>query len=66
VLILLRRRNRAAILPLAIVLVYTFMHTLFAGYTKYRIPLDNLMAIFAGVTIVALWDLLRGRRGPKS
>ncbi|MFH1078251.1 MAG: glycosyltransferase [Patescibacteria group bacterium] len=66
VFLLLRRRNREAVLLLAIVLVYTFMHTLFAGYTKYRIPLDNLMAIFAGAALVALWDFIRGRRGPKS
>ena len=58
----IRKRKKEAFLPLAIILVYTVMHSFFAGYTKYRIPLDNLMAIYAGWTIVAVWDWLSGRR----
>jgi len=58
----LRKRDRAVLLPIAIILVYTALHTFFAGYTKYRIPLDNLLAIYAGLVIVMAWDKLRGRK----
>lgn len=57
----IRRRDKNVWLPFAILLVYTVLHTFFAGYTKYRIPLDNLLAIYAGWTIVMLWDRLRGK-----
>lgn len=55
-IIMLRRRDKRVWLPITILVVYTLMHTLFAGYTKYRVPLDNLMAMYAGLTIVAIWD----------
>lgn len=51
------RRDRRAWLPLIILLVYTVMHTLFAGYTKYRIPLDFLLAPYAVWTLLALWRI---------
>ncbi len=59
---LFRRRDRNAWLPFIILLVYTALHTMFAGYTKYRIPLDNLVAIYAGWTILAIWHRLRGQK----
>lgn len=55
-----KRRDRRVWLPLIIILTYTFMHTWFAGYTKYRIPLDNLMVIYAGWTIIRVFDWIRG------
>ncbi len=55
-----RRRGKDVWLPLAILIVYTLMHTFFAGYTKYRIPLDNLLAIYAGYTLIYFWDRIRG------
>lgn len=58
---LIRRRDLRALLPLSILLVYTFMHGLFAPYTKYRIPIDNLMAVYAGYVIILFWDRLRRR-----
>lgn len=57
----LRRRNKNVVLPIILLVVYSMMHTFFAGYTKYRIPLDNLLAIYAGWTIVIVWDAVRGR-----
>lgn len=60
ILFALRRRDRRVWLPIAILLVYTLLHMQFAGYTKYRIPLDQLMAIYAGWTLVAAWDWFRG------
>ncbi len=57
----LRRRDRRVWVPLVIFLIYTFLHTFFAGYTKYRMPLDNLLAVYAGWVIVRLWDFGRGK-----
>ena len=57
----LRRRDKNVWLPLGIVIVYTLLHTLIAGYTKYRIPLDNLMAVYAGWVLVMIWDAIRGK-----
>lgn len=64
-LVAMRRKKREAFLILIILCVYSLLHTFFAGYTKYRMPLDNLLAPFAGWTIVAIWDKLRGKRGPR-
>ncbi|MFA5935807.1 MAG: glycosyltransferase [Patescibacteria group bacterium] len=61
ILYAVRRRDKNVWLPIAILVIYTVLHTFFAGYTKYRIPLDNLLAIYAGWTIVKLWDRLRGK-----
>lgn len=57
----IRRRDKNVWLPISIISVYTLLHTVIAGYTKYRIPLDNLMAVYAGWVIVALWDRIRGK-----
>ncbi len=46
---------------LIIMAVYTFMHSFFAGYTKYRIPLDNLMAVIASLGVIAVWDFVVSR-----
>ena len=56
------KRDKLVWLPLIILSVYTLMHTFFAGYTKYRIPLDNFMALYAGSVLIILWDWLRGVR----
>ncbi|MBI4138639.1 glycosyltransferase [Candidatus Uhrbacteria bacterium] len=58
----LRRRDKNVWLSLIVIGAYTLLHSFFAGYTKYRIPLDHLMAAYAGWTIVALWDSLRHKR----
>lgn len=61
-----KKRLLGRIAPLLIVMaVYTFMHSFFAGYTKYRIPLDNLMAILAAISVIPLWDLLRSKWNKK-
>jgi glycosyltransferase involved in cell wall biosynthesis/4-amino-4-deoxy-L-arabinose transferase-like glycosyltransferase len=62
ILFALRRRDKNVWLPLSIIIVYTLLHTLIAGYTKYRIPLDNLMAVYAGWVLIALWDKFRGTK----
>jgi glycosyltransferase involved in cell wall biosynthesis/4-amino-4-deoxy-L-arabinose transferase-like glycosyltransferase len=55
------------IAPLLIVfVVYTFMHSFFAGYTKYRIPLDNLLAIPAAISVVACWNAIWKKRSDTS
>ncbi|MBD3251378.1 hypothetical protein GF380_02900 [Candidatus Uhrbacteria bacterium] len=55
-----KKRLLGRIAPLLIVMaVYTLMHSFFAGYTKYRIPLDNLLAVIAAVSMISIWDLLR-------
>lgn len=61
----IRRRDKNVWLPIGVMFVYSVLHTFFAGYTKYRIPLDNLLAAYAGWTIVALWDWLRGTRSTR-
>ncbi len=58
-LLAVRRREQNVWLPFAIILVYTFMHTFFAGYTKYRIPLDNFMAIYAGYTLIYILNRIK-------
>lgn len=63
VIIATRKKRLGYLVPLFIVFaVYTFMHSFFAGYTKYRIPLDNLLAIIAAFPLVALWDAWRKRK----
>lgn len=44
-------------------LVFTLMHAIVAGYTKYRIPLDHLLAPYAAyVVMVALQRLRRAKK----
>jgi hypothetical protein len=51
------------LIPLLIpMVVFSFMHSFFAGYTKYRIPLDNLLVILAAITIVGVWDHVRRKK----
>lgn len=57
----IRRRQKNVWLPIAFLIVYSILHTFFAGYTKYRIPLDNLLAMYAGWTLLATWNRLHGR-----
>ncbi|MCR4278495.1 MAG: glycosyltransferase family 39 protein, partial [bacterium] len=58
--IAVRKRKKDVWLVVLILFVYSAMHTLFAGYTKYRIPLDNLLAIYAGSCLILIWDWFRG------
>jgi len=60
-----RRRDKNVWLPIVFVVVYSMLHTFFAGYTKYRIPLDNLLAMYAGWMLLALVDHVRGRAHSK-
>lgn len=64
VLCALRRREKTVWLPLTLFLVFTFLHSMLAGYTKYRIPLDHLMVAYAGWSLIQIWDWLRGRSFP--
>ena len=58
-----RRKTLWMVIPLLIPLViYTILHSVFAGYTKYRIPLDNLLAVLAAIAVVALWDRVRKKK----
>jgi glycosyltransferase involved in cell wall biosynthesis/4-amino-4-deoxy-L-arabinose transferase-like glycosyltransferase len=60
IIVMKKRKQVMMIVPLLIpFVIYTVMHSFFAGYTKYRIPLDNLIVILAGIALVALWDMLR-------
>jgi hypothetical protein len=61
-----KKRFAYAVPILIIFLVYTGLHSFFAGYTKYRIPLDNLLVILGALTIVAAWDGWRGRKSRNS
>lgn len=52
-----RRKKGGYVLPfLMLFAVYTFMYSQFVGYTKYRIPLDGMIAIFSAIPVVWLWD----------
>lgn len=55
------RKQRYVFLPFILMVVFTLLHALVAGYTKYRIPIDHLLAAYAGWVMVALWDWIRGR-----
>lgn len=59
VLIAIRRRKREAVLIAILLLVYSLMHSLFAGYTKYRIPIDHLLAPFAAWVIIEFIRVMR-------
>ena len=53
--------------PILIVFgIYTLLHSFFAGYTKYRIPLDALLAIIAVYGFVSLIGLLIDKKRAKS
>ena len=54
----MRRKRLGRAAPLLIVMAgYSLSHMMFAGYTKYRIPLDNLTAVLAAVAIIALFGI---------
>ncbi|OGL73259.1 hypothetical protein A3E39_01345 [Candidatus Uhrbacteria bacterium RIFCSPHIGHO2_12_FULL_60_25] len=58
-----RRKMFGVIVPILIVFaVYSALHSIIAGYTKYRIPLDNLLAILAAMALVVIWDRLRRKK----
>lgn len=60
---LIRRKKLGLLIPILMILVaYTFMHTFFAPYTKYRIPLDNIVAVFAALGVIAIVQMLFRRR----
>lgn len=43
-----------------LVVTYSLMHMIFVGYTKYRIPLDHLLAVYAVWIVMAILDWIRG------
>lgn len=62
-----KKKGLGRIAPLLILIaMYSFMHSIFAGYTKYRIPLDSLLAIFTAVSVVSLWDLVMKKSTKKN
>jgi len=63
IVVVVRRKTLGGYVPLLIVLaVYTFMHSIFPGYTKYRVPLDNILFVFGGILVIALFDRYRKRK----
>lgn len=54
--IAIRRGKREPVLIVIILAVYSLLHTLIIGYTKYRIPLDHLLAPFAAYALLALYE----------
>lgn len=62
-----KKKGLGRIAPLLILIaVYSFMHSIFAGYTKYRVPLDSLLAIFTAVSVISIWDLVMKKRTKKN
>lgn len=61
-LICIRRRRRTPWLIVPFLAVFTLLHALVAGYTKYRIPLDHLLAMYAAWSLMVVWDWLRQKR----
>lgn len=65
--LLAKQKRFGRVIPMLILFaIYTFMHSWFAGYTKYRIPLDAFLAILASVSLIAAWDHLGKRLIGKS
>ncbi|MFA5129310.1 MAG: glycosyltransferase [Patescibacteria group bacterium] len=61
--VMIRRKKLGDIAPILIILIgYSFFHSFFAGYTKYRIPLDNLTVVLAAIALVEIWDRMRKNR----
>ncbi len=56
IFVMIKRKNTNAVLVAIICLVYSLMHTLFVGYTKYRMPLDHLLAPFAAWMLLYLYE----------
>ncbi len=52
-------RRRAGAFTLLVIGAYSASHAAGAGYSRVRFPVDPLVAVFAAVAIVALWDRLR-------
>jgi hypothetical protein len=59
ILVWIKRRDTNVWLPVIILTIYSLAHMMFAGYTKYRIPLDNLLAAYAGWVLVWVYDRFR-------
>jgi len=57
----IRRGKREAVLVVIILAVYSLLHMFIAGYTKYRMPLDHLLAPFAAYALF-VWYETRLRR----
>lgn len=61
-----RKKLLGRVAPFLIVMgVYSFMHSFFAGYTKYRIPLDNLLVIIAAIAVVNIGSIIWKKWGSK-
>jgi 4-amino-4-deoxy-L-arabinose transferase-like glycosyltransferase len=60
--VIAKKKRFTFVVPILVIfVVYTLLHSLFAGYTKYRIPLDNLLVILAAIAVIGTWDRLRKR-----
>jgi glycosyltransferase involved in cell wall biosynthesis/4-amino-4-deoxy-L-arabinose transferase-like glycosyltransferase len=58
-----RKKRIAFLVPIVIIfIVYTALHSFFAGYTKYRIPLDNLLVILSSFGIVGIWEMVARKK----
>jgi glycosyltransferase involved in cell wall biosynthesis/4-amino-4-deoxy-L-arabinose transferase-like glycosyltransferase len=51
-----KKKRREAVLVLILLCVYSLLHSLFAGYTKYRMPLDHLLAPFAAYALIVFYE----------
>ncbi|HEY8216818.1 MAG TPA: hypothetical protein VIH82_06780, partial [Acidimicrobiia bacterium] len=61
----LMRRRRLVFWPLVVLAVYvTVMSALSYGTIRFRIPAEVGIVVLAAVTLVWLWDTLRGRHDP--
>ncbi len=60
--IALRRKKKEAVLIVIILITYSLMHTVFVGYTKYRMPLDHLLAPFAAYALFVLYETCLRRK----
>ncbi|MCR4278496.1 MAG: glycosyltransferase [bacterium] len=62
VAVIVRAKQVGKYAPIFIILiVYTVMHSIFAGYTKYRIPLDNFVFLFASIAVIDQYKKFRIR-----
>lgn len=57
-----KRRRPSAWLAVSFFVVFTLLHALVAGYTKYRIPLDHILAVYAASCVVLGMDWVRRKR----
>jgi 4-amino-4-deoxy-L-arabinose transferase-like glycosyltransferase len=57
------RRDPFAVLALGLAIVYTLVHAVVLSKVRFRLPLDTLVIVYGAGGLVALWDIVRVRRG---